>query len=123
MATPPGDEFHHGDYGVTGDEKLYNTSRIEHGEVPNADVPIRRMEAPELVRNLTLEERRAAEKKLLRRIDRRLLPMLILMYILNYLDRNNIAAARLAGLQSDLNLTSTQFSVRIPFSKAYCVEG
>ena len=40
--------------------------------------------------------------------------MIILMYIMNYLDRNNIAAARLAGLQDPpseggLNLTSTQY--------------
>lgn len=40
--------------------------------------------------------------------------MLILMYIMNYLDRNNIASARLAGLQDPhskggLDLTSTQY--------------
>lgn len=29
---------------------------------------------------------------------------------MNYLDRNNIAAARLKGLQTDLNLTNTQYS-------------
>ncbi len=116
MANLKGDEFHQGDNGVTGDEKLppYNTARIEHAELPNADVPVRRMEAPELVKNLSLDERQAAEKKLVRRIDRRLLPMLIIMYIMNYLDRNNIAAARLAGLETDLNLTGTQYSVRIP---------
>lgn len=31
------------------------------------------------------------------------------MYIMNYLDRNNIAAARLAGLEDELNLSSTQY--------------
>lgn len=30
-------------------------------------------------------------------------------YILNYLDRNNIAAARLAGLEEELNLHGTQY--------------
>jgi hypothetical protein len=39
------------------------------------------------------------------------LPMIILMYIMNYLDRNNIAAVRLAGLQADLNLSSVQYQV------------
>lgn len=33
------------------------------------------------------EERRKAEKKLVRRIDLRLLPILFIMYILNYVDR------------------------------------
>lgn len=31
------------------------------------------------------------------------------MYVMNYLDRNNIAAARLAGLEEELNLSSTQY--------------
>lgn len=35
--------------------------------------------------------------------------MLVLMYVMNYLDRNNIAAARLAGLEDELNLSSTQY--------------
>lgn len=35
-------------------------------------------------------------------------------YIMNYLDRNNIAAARLAGLQDELKLSSEQFQVRTP---------
>jgi len=73
-----------------------------------------RRQPPELVRNLSPDERRRAERALTRKIDLRLLPMIILMYIMNYLDRNNIAAARLAGLQASqakggLNLTSTQY--------------
>ena len=58
--------------------------------------------------------RSIAEKKLVRRIDLRLLPMLVLMYIMNYLDRNNIAAARVTGekgLQKDLGMTDTQYQV------------
>jgi len=42
--------------------------------------------------------------------------MIILMYVMNYLDRNNIAAVRLAGLQAELDLSSTQYQVRLtPF--------
>lgn len=72
-------------------------------------------EQPELLRDLSPEERQALEKKLVRRIDLRLLPMLILMYIMNYLDRNNIASAKLAGkvgMVKDLGMTSTQYNVR-----------
>lgn len=35
------------------------------------------------------------------------------MYILNYLDRNNIAAARLAGLEKDLNLHGSQYQLSV----------
>ena len=73
-----------------------------------------RREPPELVRHLSPEERQHRETALVRKIDFRLLPMIILMYIMNYLDRNNIAAARLAGLQDPpskggLALNSTQY--------------
>lgn len=73
-----------------------------------------RREPPEFVKDLSPEERLRLETALVRKIDFRLLPMLILMYIMNYLDRNNIAAARLAGLQDlpskgGLGLTSTQY--------------
>ena len=73
-----------------------------------------RREPPELVKHLSPEERQHLETALVRKIDFRLLPMIILMYIMNYLDRNNIAAARLAGLQDPqskggLDLTGTQY--------------
>ena len=40
-----------------------------------------RMEAPELVRNMSPEERAHAEKILVRKIDFRLMPMLVIMYV------------------------------------------
>jgi hypothetical protein len=70
-----------------------------------------RLQAPPLVAAMPQEQRVAAETKLRKKIDTRLLPMIILMYIMNYLDRNNIAAVRLAGLQDELNLSSVQYQV------------
>lgn len=61
--------------------------------VANADKPNPRKEAPAYVAGLSPEERAAAEKALVRKIDIRLLPMIIVMYILNYLDRNNIVGS------------------------------
>ena len=73
-----------------------------------------RREPPEIVRAMSPEERQHRESVLVRKIDFTLLPTIIIMYIMNYLDRNNIAAARLAGLQDPpseggLALTSTQY--------------
>ncbi|MCJ1435677.1 hypothetical protein MMC27_005052 [Xylographa pallens] len=73
----------------------------------------RKREAPPLIMNLSREERHRLERALVRKIDFRLLPMIIIMYILNYLDRNNIASARLAGLETDLKLTSTQYQTSV----------
>ncbi|KAF7352833.1 MFS general substrate transporter [Mycena venus] len=53
-------------------------------------------------------ERRALERKLLRKIDLRM-SILIVIYILNYIDRNNAAAARKRGLETDLHLKGQEF--------------
>ncbi|KAF2744103.1 pantothenate transporter liz1 [Sporormia fimetaria CBS 119925] len=80
---------------------------------PGHGVARSKLEAPPLVAAMTPEHRLEAEKKMRRKIDIRLMPMVILMYIMNYLDRNNIAAVRLAGLQDELNLSSTQYQTTI----------
>lgn len=66
---------------------------------------------PEFLRGLSAEEKAELEKKLVRKVDARLLVMIVVMYILNYLDRNNIASAKLAGLEDDLNMNSNQYQV------------
>lgn len=74
------------------------------------------LEAPDLVKHLSPDERARLERILVRKIDIRLLPAIIIMYILNYLDRNNIATARLAGnpgLQVDLNMSNTQYQTAV----------
>lgn len=53
--------------------------------------------------------RAAVEKKLKRKLDARC-GLFVLIYIMNYLDRNNIASARLKGLQDDLKLDDTQYA-------------
>lgn len=50
------------------------------------------------------------EKKLVRKLDIRIMPTLWLMYWLNYLDRNAIALAKLDKIDKDLKLTATRKS-------------
>ncbi|KAL4954019.1 major facilitator superfamily domain-containing protein [Aspergillus filifer] len=50
-----------------------------------------------------------AEIRLVRKLDIWIMPILWLMYWLNYLDRNAIALARLNDLEEDLNLSSSQY--------------
>lgn len=61
------------------------------------------------VRYMDPEHRARVEKSLKRKLDARC-GLFVLIYIMNYLDRNNIAAARLKGLQDDLHLTNTQYA-------------
>lgn len=78
---------------------------------------------------MDVERRKTIEKSLVRKLDLRC-SLFILLYIMSefpgnvsrdrgagpltycqdYLDRNNISAARLKGLQSDLNMTDTEYS-------------
>jgi MFS family permease len=53
--------------------------------------------------------RAAVEKSLLRKLDTRC-SLFVLIYIMNYLDRNNIAAARLQGLEAELGLSETEYA-------------
>lgn len=51
------------------------------------------------------------EKKLLRKVDVRLMPTLIIMYLLNFLDRSNLAQARQGTLEEDLKMSGTDFNL------------
>ncbi|KAF2227785.1 MFS transporter [Elsinoe ampelina] len=53
----------------------------------------------------------AIEKKLRKKIDILIMPLCVLVYLMNYIDRNNYAAARLQGLEEDLNMTAQQYQI------------
>ncbi|KAJ7506747.1 MFS general substrate transporter [Mycena galericulata] len=72
-----------------------------------ADAPSRLDALPEI----GTPERILAERKLVRKLDSRLLPTIFLIYIMNYIDRNGITTARLKGLEQDLGLSDLQYSV------------
>ncbi|CAE7157914.1 unnamed protein product [Rhizoctonia solani] len=55
------------------------------------------------------EERKKLEKRLIRKIDARM-SIMVIIYILNSIDRNNAAAARLRGFEEDLGLEGQDFA-------------
>jgi hypothetical protein len=73
-----------------------------------------------LAANMSPERRIQVEKKLKRKLDAKC-SLFVLIYIMNYLDRNNIAAARLGGLQEDLGITNTQYSTCLSICKLSAV--
>lgn len=99
---------------ISGDDGPDDKNVTEYLDevVDDVDKRPQGLEPPPLVRAMSPAEREVLEKQLTRKIDIRLLPPVIIMYILNYLDRNNIATARLAGtpgLEEDLGLTDSQY--------------
>ncbi|PWI68526.1 hypothetical protein PCL_01615 [Purpureocillium lilacinum] len=101
--------------GAADNDVAIEKEQLQHLDRASTKDGPRPFQAPEIIRSMSPEDRDAFEKKLVRKIDLRLLPMIILMYILNYIDRNNIASARLAGLEDDLKLneSGTQFNTAV----------
>ncbi|KAH7313929.1 major facilitator superfamily transporter [Stachybotrys elegans] len=62
---------------------------------------------------LGIENWQELEKKLVKRLDMTLMPMLWVLYLFNYLDRASISQARLSSFEADLGLTDTQFATAV----------
>lgn len=91
--------------GVT-DEKV-GTIVLKHADRNDADEALKVLEGEggEVI-ELTAED----ERKLLRKIDWNIMPLLCLVYGLNYLDKTTVSYASIMGLKTDLNLVGQQYS-------------
>jgi len=80
-------------------------------------------EASERWNNMSSEEKAVYEKRLIRKLDFKIIPWLTLLYLISFLDRTNIGNAKIQGvcptnkvntyfqLQADLHLTDTQYAL------------
>jgi sugar phosphate permease len=95
---------------ASDDEKKVDMSveMIETTPTPSAI----QSQFPTLI-NLDDEQMAALNKRLVRRLDWRLLPTITVMFLMNYLDRINVSNARLAGLQDDLGMSDTVWNAGI----------
>jgi hypothetical protein len=57
-------------------------------------------------------------RKLLRKVDWRVLPILSLLYLLAFIDKSNLGNARVAGLEDDLAFTGTQYNLAATVCRA-----
>lgn len=95
---------------------MCNTNTIEkQGVTPIEIVPLEDeyLHGFRLLAHKTVEERKAIERKLKRKLDYVFLPIVTLMLLMGYLDRINVANARLAGMQDDLDMSDTMWSAGI----------
>lgn len=95
------------------DPAKVEASKVDDAETASSTQDRTQERMPPLLRGLSTEEREKLNRHVTKKIDWRLLPMMLLMYIMNYLDRNNIAAAKLAGLSEDLNLKGNQYQTAL----------
>ncbi|KAM0756371.1 MFS general substrate transporter [Meredithblackwellia eburnea MCA 4105] len=66
-------------------------------------------------------EDKVLERRILRKIDIRLIPWLSLLYLLSFLDRTNIGNANLFGLSTQLHLNQTEYSTCLAIFFAFYV--
>ncbi|KAF1951395.1 MFS general substrate transporter [Byssothecium circinans] len=67
---------------------------------------------------------KAAERRLVRKLDIRIIPILWILYLVNFLDRANIGNAKIAGMEKDLHLTGQRFNIAAwVFNLGYLVAG
>ncbi|OAK99377.1 MFS general substrate transporter [Phaeosphaeriaceae sp. SRC1lsM3a] len=59
------------------------------------------------------EDTRRMEKRIVRKLDMTLMPVVWVLYFFNYMDRNNIAQAKLDSFEKDLGLRGNQFNVAV----------
>ncbi|TPX12396.1 uncharacterized protein E0L32_006808 [Thyridium curvatum] len=76
-------------------------------ETPDVESPRANMSASDL------EIDHQAEKKLVRKLDTWLAPLMVLFFLVAYLDRSNIGNAAIAGMTEDLHLDSGKLNVAV----------
>ncbi|KAF2638129.1 MFS general substrate transporter [Massarina eburnea CBS 473.64] len=67
---------------------------------------------------------KAAERRLVRKLDLRIIPILWILYLVNFLDRANIGNAKIAGMEKELHLVGQRFNIAAwVFNLGYLVAG
>ncbi|KAH8893668.1 retrograde regulation protein 2 [Thozetella sp. PMI_491] len=58
-------------------------------------------------------EAKKLTKSILWKLDTRVLPLLAVLYLFNFLDRSNVGNAKILGLQNDLAITNSQYATSL----------
>ncbi|KAK1857299.1 major facilitator superfamily transporter [Colletotrichum chrysophilum] len=91
--------------------KDVSVETVEKGTVV-PDSPLSPTRPPEEIA-MEQPEWRATEKSLVRKLDMSLLPVVWTLYMFNFLDRNNLAQAKLNGFEKHLGLVGNQFNTAV----------
>ncbi|KAF6825041.1 allantoate permease [Colletotrichum plurivorum] len=89
-------------------------------EVEDAPAGAKKLTLMDTYRSYGVDFPREVEARVVRKVDARLLPMIVVIYLFNYLDRNSITQARLYGLQEDTGVKGATYQTAISiFSAGY----
>ncbi|PNP37783.1 hypothetical protein TGAMA5MH_10268 [Trichoderma gamsii] len=101
------------------DDTTEKTDKVDH-EVPRSTAVVEKGEVVEIdaddalnaVAGLdaaTLQLDEETERRLLRKIDMNLMPLMCIIYGLNYLDKTTLSYASIMGLKTDLKLVGDNY--------------
>lgn len=66
----------------------------------------------------------ALERKLVRKLDFRVIPILWFLFLVSFFDRSNIGNAKIAGMTTELKMTGNDYNVAVTvFTVAYVAFG
>lgn len=63
--------------------------------------------------NIEVVDQRASDKRLLRRLDRRVIPPLFILYFMSFLDRSNIGNAKIQGIETSLGMEGQDYGIAL----------
>ncbi|EMC98131.1 hypothetical protein BAUCODRAFT_574206 [Baudoinia panamericana UAMH 10762] len=98
------------------DVKAYDNDKVEFAAQP---IPSDQSSGEELhtvekgFNDGVVELPLAEQKRILRKVDFRLVPLLALLYLVAFIDRSNIGNAKIAGLSKDLKLKGLQYNTAV----------
>ena len=90
-----------------------NSSKMENTDIKSRSIDMTQIEKIEVAEppDQTIAFTTMETRRLLRKLDIAILPLVSTMYLLSFLDRSNIGNARLAGLEQDLGMTGWDYAV------------
>ena len=95
-------------------ETMYEKPVLSDGlSIPNSTSTTSEKTSEETAAHNLLPIDRAVERKLVRKCDLHVLPMISLLYLLAFIDRINIGNAKIQGLEEDLNMTGNDFNIAL----------
>ncbi|KAL8713597.1 MAG: hypothetical protein Q9220_002459 [cf. Caloplaca sp. 1 TL-2023] len=103
----PGKRDSDSGHSPSDDEKAVGVRPGGFEELGHGDLP------PDPDAGLSDEEKAKIDRRLLWKLDLRLIPWLCLLYLISFLDRTNIGNARLIGLEKSLNITGGQYNAAL----------
>ncbi|CAK7231238.1 hypothetical protein SBRCBS47491_007863 [Sporothrix bragantina] len=71
------------------------------------------VQKPESIRNMTNEEIRQLERRMVLKLDFVILPIIGILYVFNYVDKSALAATKVYGIMEDLNMNTNDFATAI----------